>query len=369
VAAGTGTSGQGNGGGGGFASAGSSAGGGGGGYASAGTAGASKQGGNGGNGFWTDISGAYTGYCGGGAGSGLDYNNNGGKAGTVQAGAGGGGPQNESRNGRPNSGGGGGGLGDGTNTGDSGGGNGGDGIVIVRYSVASYTVTYNANGATSGTAPESQTKIDGTSLTLASNSGNLARPGYRFVGRNTAADGSGTSYVAGASYTNNASVTLYTKWYAWPTYTITYNPNGATSGTAPASQTKTNGISLTLASNSGNLARTGYTFAGWNTAAAGSGTSYAAGANYTANVSVTLYAKWAVATRILAVANNDVNQRPLLRWITAGGATYTVLKSTNLLTGSWGPVLTGSAGAAGSTNVFTDTNAVERSAFYKIRIP
>jgi uncharacterized repeat protein (TIGR02543 family) len=319
------------------------------------------QGGNGGNGFWTDISGAYTGYCGGGAGSGV-YGGQG-IPGTVQAGAGGGGPQNESRDGRPNSGGGGGGI-----VGDFFAGNGGDGIVIVRYSVALYTVTYNANGATSGTAPASQTKIAGTSLTLASNSGNLARPGYFFVGWNTAADGSGTLYAAGGSYTTDASVTLYAKWYALPTYTITYNANGATSGTVPASQTKTNGIPLTLASNSGNLARTGYTFAGWNTAAAGSGTSYAAGANYTVNVSVTLYAKWAVATRILAVANNNANQRPLLQWITAGGATYTVLKSTNLLTG-WSPVFTGSAGTAGSTNVFTDTNAVERSAFYKIRIP
>jgi len=125
--------GQGNNGAGGFNSGGNSAGGGGGGYSGTGTAGASKQGGNGGNGYWTDISGVYTGYCGGGAGSGLDYSSYGGKAGSVQAGAGGGGPQNNSRDGRPNSGGGGGGLGTGLNSGDSGGGKGGSGIVIVRY--------------------------------------------------------------------------------------------------------------------------------------------------------------------------------------------------------------------------------------------
>jgi len=60
-----------------------------------------------------------------------------------------------------------------------------------------------------------------------------------------------------------------------------------------ACQIKTHDVTLTLASNSGNLAKTGYTFAGWNTAADGSGTSYAPGASYTSNAAVTLYAKWA----------------------------------------------------------------------------
>ena len=76
-----------------------------------------------------------------------------------------------------------------------------------------------------------------------------------------------------------------------------------------------------------------------------------------------------VVPRILAMATNDVNQLPQLRWIAStGGAAYTVLKSTNLLTGWW-PAFAGTAGTAGSTNVFTDTNAVERAAYYKIRFP
>jgi uncharacterized repeat protein (TIGR02543 family) len=43
------------------------------------------------------------------------------------------------------------------------------------------------------------------------------------------------------------------------------------------------------------LTRTGYTFAGW-TAADGSSTSYAAGATYSANSAVTLYARWNTAS-------------------------------------------------------------------------
>ena len=53
-------------------------------------------------------------------------------------------------------------------------------------------------------------------------------------------------------------------------------------------------VALTLAGNSGELARPGYAFAGWNTAADGSGASYAAGGTYTANAPLALYARWTV---------------------------------------------------------------------------
>ncbi|MBN2705333.1 MAG: IPTL-CTERM sorting domain-containing protein [Deltaproteobacteria bacterium] len=76
-------------------------------------------------------------------------------------------------------------------------------------------------------------------------------------------------------------------------YPVTYDANGADSGTPPVDQTKTHDVDLTLAGNTGGLAQTGYTFSGWNTAADGSGTDYAEGATYTANAAVTLYAKWA----------------------------------------------------------------------------
>lgn len=90
----------------------------------------------------------------------------------------------------------------------------------------------------------------------------------------------------------NVSGTVNVTVAAIPTYTVSYNANSATSGTPPASQTKTNNVNLTLATNSGNLARTGYAFAGWNTTTNGTGANYAVGATYTANASATLYAKW-----------------------------------------------------------------------------
>jgi hypothetical protein len=58
-------------------------------------------------------------------------------------------------------------------------------------------------------------------------------------------------------------------------YTVTYDPNGVTEGAAPADQTKTEGADLTLATNTGGLARDGFAFFGWNTAADGAISVYA----------------------------------------------------------------------------------------------
>ena len=53
------------------------------------------------------------------------------------------------------------------------------------------------------------------------------------------------------------------------------------------------GATVTVLGNTGTLVKTGYTFAGWNTAANGSGTSYIAGNTFTMGSSnVTLYAQW-----------------------------------------------------------------------------
>jgi len=72
------------------------------------------------------------------------------------------------------------------------------------------------------------------------------------------------------------------------TYTVTFDINGG-SGTAPPSQTVNSGTSITMPSGEG-LSRSGYTFGGWNTNSAGTGTNYTA--SYTVTGNITLYAKW-----------------------------------------------------------------------------
>lgn len=151
--------------------------------------------------------------------------------------------------------------------------------------LTSYTVKYNANNGSG--APSSQTKWYGKSLTLSSTK--PTRTGYSFQGWATSASGS-VAYAAGASYTANASVTLYAVWKA-NTYTVSYNANGGSG--APSSQTKTYDVALTLSSTK--PTRTNYNFIGWGTSASATSATYSAGGTYTTNASATLYAVWSLA--------------------------------------------------------------------------
>jgi len=80
-------------------------------------------------------------------------------------------------------------------------------------------------------------------------------------------------------------------------YIVTYNANGASSGSVPSNQTKPNGVELPL-STSGNLVRKGYTFDGWNTAVDGSGINFSPGSLYAVNADITIYAKWKKKVRL-----------------------------------------------------------------------
>lgn len=164
--------------------------------------------------------------------------------------------------------------------------------LYAKWTPTSYTISYNANGG-SGTMAN-QTKQHGVEQTLRTNT--FTRTGYNFKNYNTKADGSGTSYSSGGTYTANASVTLYAQWTI-KTYSIKYNANGGTG--APAAQTKTYNTTLKLSTTK--PTRTGYNFLGWNTSSTATTATYAAGANYTANSAATLYAIWQVAAPSLTI--------------------------------------------------------------------
>ena len=81
--------------------------------------------------------------------------------------------------------------------------------------VTCYTVTYYGNGKESGDVPaESGTKyVAGTNVTLATNTGSLAKDGYFLNGWNTAAEGNGTHYDLGATLSSiGANTDLYAEW-------------------------------------------------------------------------------------------------------------------------------------------------------------
>jgi LPXTG-motif cell wall-anchored protein len=80
------------------------------------------------------------------------------------------------------------------------------------------TLDYNVNGG-SGVAPSSVTQAVSTTVTVPDGSG-LSKTNYAFSGWNTAADGSGTAYAAGSTFTFTAANTiLYAQWTAQPELT------------------------------------------------------------------------------------------------------------------------------------------------------
>lgn len=110
--------------------------------------------------------------------------------------------------------------------------------------------------------------------------------GYTFLGWSLSSSATAASYAAGSSIsvTNGTNVTLYAVWKA-TTYTVTYDANGGT-GTIDA-QTVNAGTSVTLPTTG--LTRSGYTFMGWTTSAAGTSI---LSTPYTPTSNVTLYAVW-----------------------------------------------------------------------------
>ena len=76
------------------------------------------------------------------------------------------------------------------------------------YLAPVYTIRYYANNGTTATATQSKTW--GYSVNLYSCG--WTKAGHTFVRWNTAADGSGTAYASGATYTQDEDVTLYAQW-------------------------------------------------------------------------------------------------------------------------------------------------------------
>jgi uncharacterized repeat protein (TIGR02543 family) len=158
-----------------------------------------------------------------------------------------------------------------------------------------YTITYNTTNSTGGTAPAGATFITGsTPYLISANTGNLARTSFSFSGWNTAADGSGTTYLATGAVTVSptANLVLYPKWTALK-FTVTYFGNNNTGGTAPTDSTEyLNGASVTVLG-VGTLVRRGYNFTGWTTDAGNTSNVIAAAVTLTINLaSIQLYAKW-----------------------------------------------------------------------------
>jgi DNA-binding beta-propeller fold protein YncE len=235
-------------------------------------------------------------------------------------------------------------------------------------SKTAHVVIFNANGGLGFMSNETSTidaPLSGSSFFNFSGA---------FVGWNTTADGSGTSYSPGATYPFTASVTLYAQWAVNPT--ITFDSNGGAGSMAVEGISYNSPSQLTY----NTLTNTGYGFTSWNTAPDGSGTSYADGASITTSVSVTLYAQWGatvtltfnngggtgsispitglVGTVVVLPTGASLSNAGQLLWSWGGpypgaapGSDYTLTSSENLTAdwapGSWVNVILNPNGATG----------------------
>ena len=175
------------------------------------------------------------------------------------------------------------------------------------YSVSvtsrTYEINFDGNGFTSGAVPSSGTfTTGGSAFTVPGNTGVLAIDGYTFSGWNTLAGGTGTNYgpdTANTTYSTAASKTLFAKWTA-NQYAISFNNNGAITGSTPGTGNyTTGGIAYAVPGNIGGLEKPGFSFAGWNTRVDGTGIAYGPGTANTTYSSITalpLFAKWTAGT-------------------------------------------------------------------------
>jgi uncharacterized repeat protein (TIGR02543 family) len=157
----------------------------------------------------------------------------------------------------------------------------------------------------------------------------------------------GTTYYYQASATDN--VTASTNYGAVASFTtlfvVTFDGNGSSDSMTAMSAITTTALT------SNTYTRSGYTFAGWNTAADGSGTAYANGANYPFNANVTLYAQWtanAIPTPTpVYIPEPAPKTKPVIEWKNPNAIKTTTTLSTAQLNAIAKPNASSSNGIAG----------------------
>jgi hypothetical protein len=152
-------------------------------------------------------------------------------------------------------------------------------------------------GATTSSSGNLQSFINLSSISSLQNLNYSTTVTFRII--NTSGTG-GTWYLnnfqIGDDFIVTGSVSSVTS-----NYSVNFDANGGSGNMA----NQTSSAAANLTSNS--FTRTCYAFTGWNTAANGTGTAYADGANYPFTSSTTLYAQWTSQNQWTGSANNNWN--------------------------------------------------------------
>ena len=165
---------------------------------------------------------------------------------------------------------------------------------------ASYTVAFDSNG---GSAVKAQTVKNGAK---ASKPADPTKSGYAFKGWYS--DKSLTK-AFNFNSTVKSNLTLYAKWEAKATYTVTFNANG---GTAVKAQSVSSGAK---ASKPANPTKAGYAFKGWYS---DKSLIKAYDFNSAVKSNLTLYAKWAKAATYTVTFNSNGGSSVKAQTVAAG---------------------------------------------------
>jgi uncharacterized repeat protein (TIGR02543 family) len=223
--------------------------------------------------------------------------------------------------------------------------------VYAKWTAQTYSVTFDSNTATSGTM-SNQTFTAGTGQALTSIG--FSKTGFSFLGWATSSGGA-VVHSNTASITIYADTTLYAKWVSDADWRIDYDGNSNTSGSIPDFQNVTRGQAIATRTNTGNLARTGYIFDGWNTVTGTGGTPVAAGGNITPSANTTLYAKWVATTFPISFDSNTATSGSMSNQTFTAGTGQAL---TGIGFSKTGYTFAGWASTSSGSVVYTDSQTV-----------
>jgi uncharacterized repeat protein (TIGR02543 family) len=202
--------------------------------------------------------------------------------------------------------------------------------LYAKWTINSYTLTFDKNDAAAAGTMSSQTITYGSSVTLPNNS--FVKPGWTFTGWGTGPGGP-VAYANAASFTMGPSDdTLYAQWTP-NLHTITFDKNDAAASGTMGTQAIYCGSSAKLYANT--FVKTGWHFGGWATWPGGAA-AYADTALYTMGVitPVVLYATWTLNTYTLTLAHVLGNGAPVNDTVTVAQYGDTVRISAAAISGS-----------------------------------
>lgn len=178
----------------------------------------------------------------------------------------------------------------------------GGALFVAQWTPNAAAINYNANPPAGRTAGGQGTAnwTGHTGDTQAIGANGWTVDGYTFIGWNTSADGKGTAYAPGTTWTANGTLTLYAQWTPGQAG-LTYDGNGATGGKTDPQPGKTD-EKINVRDNG--FTRDGYTFVRWDTQAGCKGKAVDPGDEWTLQGSGTLYACWAGTAQTLAYHGN-----------------------------------------------------------------